>query len=396
MLKKFDFSKIILTIELSKACNVYCENCYLAYEHRLRDRRLFKKEWITKLAASSVFEDCCELYVSILGGELSIIDPDYLEDIVDHIKALWPQCSFSMVSNFFNSKPRFLDLYLKHSDLVETTFDFGRQNMNRDRDVFLSSFKHYIEELAKRDVGKNIDLNFVMNRQSKDFGVDAALDYFSSFDLPDEGRLILKFDHGIDFVKFRADGMPHDPVSGHPLFPLDLAYGEYVDFVAAFRRRRDERGLSRIVVPQIDFKGQPADDRFFYTKGTGRVISLSSDGFVTTNPVFTEIPSTFVGNIAEQSLDECLSSERYLRLFMRDRRRSLECAACEHYGACEGGSLFLPRFSGDDTGECAGAKSFFDIQNADADDRHDINRKLYESNGALDRAGSKGPPHASL
>jgi radical SAM protein with 4Fe4S-binding SPASM domain len=363
--RNYDFSKTTLTIEVSKACNVYCENCFLAYENRLRDRRRFKKEWVTKLAESSVFSECKDLYVSILGGELSIVDPEYLEDLVSHIKTLWPGCSFSMVSNFFNSKPRFVDLYLKHSDVVETTFDFGRQNLNRDRDVFLGSFRHYIEELAKRGADLNIDINFVMNRQSLDYGVDAALDYFSSFDLPEGGRLLVKFDHGIDFVTFRAQGMPHDKRSGMPFFPLDLSYGEYAAFVAEFRKRRDARGLSKVVVPQIDFADQRPDDRFFFTKGSGRVISLSSDGFVTTNPVFTEIPSTYLGNIADMTLDECLASDRYFRAYSGERRRALECSSCEYFDRCEGGSLFLPKHVGGDTSECAGIKSFFHLQEAE-------------------------------
>lgn len=360
--RNYDFSKLTLTIEVCKACNVYCENCFLAYENRLRDRRLFKKEWVTKLAESRIFEECKDLYVSILGGELSIVDQGYLEDFVDHIKTLWPDCSFSMVSNFFNSKPKFLDLYLKHSDVVETTFDFGRQNLNGNRDVFLASFRHHIEDLARRGADLNIDINFVMNRQSQSFGAGAALDYFSAFSLPEGGRLLVKFDHAIDFGTFRAQGMPHDPRSGMPNFPLDLGYREYAAFVTEFRRLRDERGLTWIAVPQIDFADQRPDDRFFFTKGTGRVISLSSDGFVTTNPVFTEIPSTFIGNIADMTLDECIASDRYLLAYSRYARRAMECSSCEYFDRCEGGSLFLPKYGGGDTSECAGIKSFFRLQ----------------------------------
>jgi radical SAM protein with 4Fe4S-binding SPASM domain len=360
--KNYDFSKLTLTIEVCKACNVYCENCFLSYENRLRDRRLFKKEWVTKLSESRVFADCKDLHVSVLGGELSIVDQDYLEDFVDHIKTLWPDCSFSMVSNFFNSKPRFLDLYLKHSNVVETTFDFGRRNLNLNRDVFLGSFRKYIEELACRGADLNIDINFVTNRESVDYGVGAALDYFSSFSLPKGGRLLVKFDHAIDFVAFRAQGMPHDKRSGMPSFPLDLGYAEYAGFVAEFRKIRDARGLDWIVVPQIDFVDQRPDDRFFFTKGSGRVLSLSSDGFVTTNPLFTEISSTFLGNIADMSLEDCIDSDRYFLTFSKETRRAMECSACEYYDRCEGGSLFLPKYAGGDSSECAGIKSFFRLQ----------------------------------
>ena len=326
--RNHDFSKLTLTIEVCKACNVYCENCFLAYENCLRDRRLFKKEWVTKLSESHIFDECKDLYVSILGGELSIVNQDYLEDFVGHIKTLWPDCSFSMVSNLFNSKPRFLDLYLKHSDVVETTFEFGRQNLSGNRDVFLASFRHHIEDLARRGADLNIDINFVMNRQSQSYGADAALDYFSSFSLPEGGRLLVKFDHAIDFGTFRAQGMPRDPRSGMPHFPLDIGYGEYAAFVTEFRRLRDERGLTWIAVPQIDFADQRPDNHFFFTKGTGMVISLSSDGFVTTNPVITELYSTFLGNIADMTLDECIAPDRYFLAYSREARRAMECADC--------------------------------------------------------------------
>jgi radical SAM protein with 4Fe4S-binding SPASM domain len=363
--RNYDFSKLTLTIEVCKACNVYCENCFLSFENRLHDRRLFKTEWLDRLAESKVFAECSELYVSILGGELSIVDPDYLEDFVARIRHHWPDCSFSIVSNLFNSKPRFVDLYLAHSDLVETTFDFGRQTLNMNRETFLSSFRKTVEEMATRASDLNVDINFVMNRQSADYGASAALDYFATFDLPPDGRLLVKFDHGIDFKTFRASGMPHDRRSGLPCLPLDLGYGEYAAFVSEFRTLRDERGLSHIVVPQIDFVDQRPDDRFFYTKGSGRVISLSSDGYITTNPVFTEIPSTFLGNIATTSLDECIASDRYFAVYAKETRRTLECASCEFFDRCEGGSLFLPRFSGDGSDECAGVRSFFEIQRAD-------------------------------
>lgn len=360
--KTYDFSKLTLTIEVCKACNVYCENCYLSYANRLHDRRLFKTEWLDKIAESRVFSECKDLYVSILGGELSIVDQDYLEAFVDRIKTLWPTCSFSIVSNFFNSKPRFIDLYLKHSGVVETTFDFGRRNLNMDRDVFLAVFRKQIEALAVRADDKNIDINFVMNKESRDFGPEAALDYFASFQLPPDGRILIKFDHGIDFAAFRAAGMPHDARSGAPDFPLDLTYREYAAFVGEFRRLRNARGLHDIVIPQVDIAEQRPDDRFFYTKGTGRVISLSSDGYITTNPVFTEIPSTFLGNIAETTLDECIASSRFFAQYSREARRALQCASCEYFDRCEGGTLFLPRYAGDDRSECAGVKSFFEMQ----------------------------------
>nr|WP_250808353.1 hypothetical protein [Neorhizobium tomejilense] len=363
--RNYDFSRLTLTIEVSKACNVYCDNCFLSYENRLHDRRLFRLEWLDRIAESRVFAECGELYVSILGGELSIVDPDYLEAFVARIKTLWPDCSFSIVSNLFNSKPRFLDLYLEHSDLVETTFDFGRQNLNGNRNIFLASFRRAVEELAARATDINVDINFIMNRQSLEYGPEAALDYFAGFNLPAEGHFLVKFDHGVDFKAFRAAGMPHDRRSGLPHLPLDVPYARYSAFVTEFRRLRDKRGLRHILIPQLDFADQRPDDRFFYTKGTGRVISLSSDGNITTNPVFTEVPSTFLGNIATSTIDECIASDRYLAVYSKEVRRSLECSSCEFFERCEGGTLFLPKFAADDTSECVGAKSFFHIQQAE-------------------------------
>lgn len=326
--RNYDFSKLTLTIEVCMACNVYCENCFLPYENRLRDRRLFKKEWVTKLSESHIFDECKDLYVSILGGELFDRGPGLSRRLRRPHKDAVARLLLLHGEHFFNSKPRFLDLYLKHSDVVETTFEFGRQNLSGNRDVFLASFRHHIEDLARRGADINIDINFVMNRQSQSYGADGALDYFSSFSLLESGRLLVKFDHAIDFGTFRAQGMPRDPRSGMPHFPLDIGYGEYAAFVTEFRRLRDERGLTWIAVPQTDLADQRPDDRFFFTKGTGRVISLSSGGFVTTSPVFTEVPSAFLGNIADMALDECIASDRYFLAYSREARRAMECADC--------------------------------------------------------------------
>ena len=43
---------VLLTFEASKQCNVFCPNCYIPEEKRLKDKNLFDIEWLDKLKNS--------------------------------------------------------------------------------------------------------------------------------------------------------------------------------------------------------------------------------------------------------------------------------------------------------------------------------------------------------
>ncbi len=360
-----DLSKITLNLELCKICNIDCDNCYLSLENRIKNKKLFKKEWLKNLAESHVIKNSNYLYVTIVGGELSTLDTKYLEEIIDEIKLLWPKALFSIVSNFYELKPSFVNLYKKHSYLLETTFDFGRKTFGKDKnkstEAFLISFKKFIEDFSYQSKEKIIDFNYALNKDSFDFGVEKALDYFSSFSLPPGKQIDIRFDHAIDFQDFRSKNMPCDIRSGYPIINTEISYDQFLNYVLSFKKLRDERKINNIYIPQLETKNISSDERFYGTVGGRKVIAVNCEGDITINPIFVELKSTFIGNIAKDSLDDCLKSRKYNLLCAKEIKRSIECHDCEFYSACGGGSLYLGKNDIYGSKECVGVKGFLNF-----------------------------------
>lgn len=348
-------SRVLLTFEVSKKCNVFCPNCYIPEASRLKDKNLFELNLIDKIAESEMLKKAKEFRISVYGGELSIVDKDYTIKFLDKIEKTFPGSPLTMVSNLYNLKPSFLDIYDKYSTMLETTFDLGRHSMKMDRDVFLIEFRKSFETIAKRKNDFQMDIGFRMNNQSIEYGIDNMIKYFRSFNLPKYARVNLIMEHAIDFVEFRKNGNPSYP-SGYPILKSEISYMQVTDYLLKLREKKhllEENGF----FPLLLTKGaMPPEDRLFNSGGGGYMLSFASTGHTTINPLFTDVPSAFIGNLYDQSLDSMLASDKLINLKKHERRRLYSCSNCEIYNECLGGPIFITKDDPYGSKECAGLK----------------------------------------
>ncbi len=347
---------VLLTFEASKQCNVFCPNCYIPEEKRLKDKNLFDIEWLDKLKNSQNLKNAESFRITLYGGELSILDKDYIENFISRIKSIFPTCSFTIVTNLYNLKPSFVELYHKYSDILETTFDFARVTMNKNRDVFLDKYKEGFEKIANSSLQSNLqmDIAFRVNQETVDFGIDNIISYFSSFNLPKNSRVNLLLEHAIDFQHFRSQGQ-YDLLSGYPIMKTEISYDTFGKFV--YDLKKNEKKLN-------DIGFYPIQTMDFNSGIGGFILSFASTGDVTVNPLFTDIPSAFIGNIGTQELDEMLNNTKFKLLKNYEKKRIYKCAGCDSFDNCMGGPLFLPKDDPFGTQECAGIKSYIQLINA--------------------------------
>jgi radical SAM protein with 4Fe4S-binding SPASM domain len=355
-----DFSRILVTIELAKQCNIYCKQCYIDPDERKADGRLLPLTVIDQLAKSKILTECDSLKLCVYGGEISVVNNDYVDAFMQGLRKEFPHAQFSLVSNFFKPRKGFAELYALHSEIMEVTFDFGRQTMMGDREKFLDSFKASIEYLTRIHSADSVFLNFPLNKATLDFGAQSAVDYFGSFDLPKGISLSLRFDHSVDFDRFRREGKPHDLISGYPKINPEIPYSSFVNYMKEVAQIRDKRGIDNLVIPLLDCKDYTLDDRFYSGIVSDTMLSISSYGDLTINPLFTSIPSAYLGNVLQTSIEEMVSSRKYKTLIRHERGRMMQCLSCDQFNNCGGGSVYLSKQDPFGGTECVGLKSLLD------------------------------------
>ena len=96
----------------------------------------------------------------------------------------------------------------------------------------------------------------------------------------------------------------------------------------------------------------------FNVRQEANFITINPDGTVTTNPLFTDLTETYLGNLNEQGLDEIIKHpNRQLRV-IEEVKRTRSCVDCDHYESCAGGASHAPIM--DTLGGCAGLLQFRD------------------------------------
>lgn len=346
-------SRVLLTFEVSKKCNVFCPNCYIPEESRLRDKNLFDLNLIDKIAESELLKKAKEFRVSVYGGELSIVDKDYTIQFLDKIEKNFPGSFLTIVSNLYNLKPSFIDIYDKYSTMLETTFDLGRHSMKKNRDAFLIEFQKGFETIAARKNDFHMDIGFRMNKQSLEYGIDNMIKYFRGFNLPKGAKVNLLMEHAIDFAHFRSNGNPSYK-SGYPILKPELSYQQFTDYMLELKYKKhllEENGFYPL---QLTKNAMAPEDRLFNSGGGGYMISFASTGHTTINPLFTDVPSAFIGNIYNEPLDKMLTSEKFINLKKHERSRLYGCSNCDIYDQCLGGPIFITKEDPYGSKECAG------------------------------------------
>lgn len=337
-------------INVTRQCNVDCKRCYLTESHRAAKERLPGNT----LAAFLTADFWQDRPVTLIweGGEPSVVGHSLMQLYVAHASDLLPHASQTMVTNCF-SVPNWL-IDLSHSAFngqVETTFALGHKfSLSGSEDLYTRRFTAGLDRFW--DAGVVCTVNVELNTETIERGPTVLADLM----LTTKAK-VWEFDISVDFRRFLAQ--PNYQASSTPELPLTASYASAWAYLHALHAAHGQQLRDAgITIGAFEQVAGEANNQF-NVLSEDRFLTLNPDGTVTTNPLYSDLEGTFLGNLQEAPLDDLLSSPRRLARVIAERRRLMPCRACPHFSYCSGGPAHVPVTDG--SGECAGGRAMWDL-----------------------------------
>lgn len=340
----------VLFVNVTRQCNVDCDRCYLTVEHRQEKERL-DPLLFQKLVSDPWFSDK-PLTVIWEGGEAALIGKHAFTELADLCGKLLPQARQTMVTNLYAMPDWLIDLSHQHfSSHIETTLALSKKrSLSGSEPQFLERFAQSYRKA--RAAGLSCPINVELNRETIELGPQVMLDYLELL-----GANQIEIDVSVEFSQFFKQ--PSYAVDGYPLLPLTASYVEFSSYLKSMMTDHWERicklGLHSTLFDQ--YKLGKRSTMFAVQRGHD-FITLNPDGTVTTNPLYSDFPNTYLGDLKNQEPREILFGGKRDRYLRHELRRTLPCLKCEHYDHCAGGPSHVPVQDG--SGECVGMKSIWE------------------------------------
>lgn len=336
-------------INITRQCNVDCARCYLTAENRLAKERLPLA--MLEVFLRSSFWQGRPVVLIWEGGEPTVVGRDAMTGYCHLARALAPHAAQTMVTNCFSVPNWLIDLsFDEFGGQVETTFALHQKHsLAGDPDQYQRRFLAGLNKLWS--AGIHCPVNVELNLETISAGVDAL----AAVILESQCK-VWEFDVSVDFAAFLKD--PRYSNQSVPLLPLTASYAAVWKYLLELLEQWGEAfadaGITIGAFAQQ--VGQPNNQ--FNVSGESRFLTLNPDGSVTTNPLYSDLQGTHLGNVAVESMDQILRSPRRKGRILADRSRSSPCRACDHVHYCKGGPSHVAVVDG--SGECAGGKSMWD------------------------------------
>jgi radical SAM protein with 4Fe4S-binding SPASM domain len=340
-------SERILFINLIKQCNVHCDRCYLTEESRRDPRRL---DWnALELVLSSDWANEGDLAMIWEGGEASLAGREHFTSMLERAVAKRPHARQTMVTNLFSLPKWLIELSREHfKSKVETTFALeGKYSLGKDGHQFL---RHFAKNYRKaREAGLICPINLELNDHTVALGPQALIDYLKPL-----GECRIEFDISVDFERFLRD--PAYTLHGYPLLPLTTTYARFSAYVAEFWQRLVEQNLDQIITSSLidEMREARVSSMFAVSRGED-FLTLNPDGHLTTNPLFSDLAPTYLGNVNREPVNQILTGRKRMQFIRHELRKTVDCMKCPYFSLCSGGSPYAPTFDG--SGDCSGMKS---------------------------------------
>ncbi|PBV09057.1 hypothetical protein CJU35_04170 [Pseudomonas aeruginosa] len=344
-----DTKEAVGFINVTRQCNVDCKRCYLTEAHRAAKERL-------PLPTLERFLDSgfwLGRPVTLIweGGEPSVVGQAAMKAYCDTARSALSHAHQTMVTNCFNVSSWLIDLaHDEFEGRVETTYAFAHKySLSGDAAHYQRKFLSGLN--AFWDAGVECPVNVELNIETIQAG-PAAL---AAVILGSKCRA-WEFDVSVDFRSFLS--APAYAASSVPLLPLTASYAQVWDFLmrlqAEWGAAFQDQGI--VIGAFHQHVGQPNNQ--FNVACESRFLTLNPDGTVTTNPLYSDLGGTFLGNVNEGGMEPILLSSRRKARVMADRARTTPCRNCIHAHYCKGGPSHVPVSDG--SGECAGGRSMWD------------------------------------
>lgn len=364
----------VLFINVTKKCNIDCVKCYLKEESR-NDSLFLSNETFGRLLLSQEIQSCADVVVIFQGGEASLAGEARMISYCELVAMILPHAKMRMVTNLV-SMPRWLmSLSHKHfNSKIETTFAFGGKRLIG---THCDAEKKYVDKFKKSlrkviDSGLACTVNVESNPESLAKGPGSIIDLAT-----ETSCYSWDFDLSIDFESYLKS--PNLNIYGYPQLELRVPYAEYSDYFTDLIGLINERGLQgKFQSGFLEYlKGNKTNSSFNVAKELN-FITLNPDGTLTTNPLFSDLPNTYIGNINKSEFKEILNSSIRRSRVRYERSRMSECALCPFFDSCGSGSAHAPLYDG--SGDCVGMfnlRSKFVFGSTGKDEHPFINKKNF-------------------
>lgn len=344
-----DTKEAVGFINVTRQCNVDCKRCYLTEAHRAAKERLPLHTLVNFL--DSLFWHGRPATLIWEGGEPTVVGQEAMRSYCTEARRVLPHATQTMVTNCFNVPNWLIDLALDEFDGgLETTYAFAHKySLSGDADHYQRKFFEGLDKLWSAGVAcpVNVELNIET--------IKAGPEALARVILASKCR-VWEFDVSVDFRAFLS--APAYSPSSVPLLPLTASYREVWGFLRAL-----EAGWGRafvdagIAIGAFQQKIGQMNNQF-NVACESRFLTLNPDGAVTTNPLYSDLQGTFLGNVNAGGLEPILRSHLRKSRIMADRTRTGPCRGCQHAPYCKGGPSHVPVSDG--SGECAGGRGMWD------------------------------------
>lgn len=338
----------VLFVNLTKYCNVDCPRCYLTPLNR-STRTFLEPNILHTLMSHEFFRTDENPVVIFQGGEPGLVGKNLFSEYVDAVRSANPYAKMTMVSNLYVMPDWLMELSkTAFEGKIETTWAYGmKMSLNGDENLYQRRFTETLKNVVES--GIYCTINVELNRETYNAGPRKIIQLLES-----TGAHSIEFDISVRFNDFRQS--PLFAEGFYPQLPLTISYREFSFYIKRLREHIKAFGLSDNIscglLSDISIRRKnPA----FNTLRERDFLTVNPDGTMTTNPLFSDIRETYIGNIYKNSLDYVLSNENRQQRIEYEQKRLIPCKSCEYFDFCSGGPSHVPVYDG--SGECAGMKS---------------------------------------
>lgn len=343
----------VLFINIIKQCNMHCDRCYLTESSR-KNGEILEFTTLETILTSSWARDC-NLTLIWEGGEASLAGREHFREMVKKASVICPGAKQTMVSNLFSLPNWLIKLSHEYFDgKIETTLSLdGKYDLSKNRDNFLKKFKDNFIKARKANLFCPINLE--LNDHTVKLGASALVDFLTPL-----GDCRVEFDVSVDFEQFLAE--PAYTLHSYPILPLTTSYANFSSFVRNFDQEIVKRELGlQITSSIIEEMRDGLKSSMFGIQRSSDFLTINPDGNITTNPLFSDLRPTYLGNVKHEDIEAILSCQKRSRFVRHEIRKTLGCMDCQFFDLCAGGPSHAATFDG--SGECAGMKQLrIDLQ----------------------------------
>lgn len=343
--------EFILFINVTKQCNVNCHKCYLTEENRSLNQFL-SNETLKQLCLAPEVKAAESVLVIFEGGEASLAGYDRLKSYSQVVREQLPNARQTMVTNLLVMPNWLINLCKEeYNSVFETTLALGgKYTLSGSESKYIEKFTKSLKKVA--DAGLECTVNIELNQQTIKAGPQAIIDIAE-----ETGNKYWEFDLSVDFEYFLSN--PTFNLNNYPLLSLQSSFDEvskYLEaYIADYKTELKRLGLE---ITSLDYLQGKVDNLSFNIAKDMNFITLNPNGTVTTNPLFSDMPQTYLGNINKDAFSEILKAPGRRMRGRHERFRMSTCLPCPFYDVCGSGASHAPVIDG--SGECVG---FFNTRN---------------------------------